>query len=144
MEAEETIKQGQQAEDQKPQGFVKKQGYLNGTHKLTNASIDAILSERTTALAGSEDKILVNAVFGINKGQAEYIQLNVADKYGKEIAHVRFDTPEAGWKFAYIMSSDGNISYFFPAVAKVFRNDEFRAMCVNFARIFESYNENTK
>lgn len=144
MESTEQIKQGQQAEEQKPQGFVKKVGFVTGTHIITNTSIDAILSERATVLAGVMEKVSVKAVFGIREGVADYIQYNVNDKNGKTIAHVRYDNPKDGWKFDYIMSGESRIHYLFAPVAQVFRNDEFRAMCVNFACIFDSYNENTK
>lgn len=138
MESNETIKQ--------EFGFVRKPGMINDTERITNASIDRILSQAAMGLSGLTEKITVSAAYTIIKTSQKVgsIQFNVSDENGKSFAFVRYGKGDAGWMLEYMMSGDSRIHYLFASIAEVFRNDTFADMCCRFGEVFESYELNTR
>lgn len=127
-------------------GFIRKPGIISDTENITNASIDKILSETATGLAGVTEPITVCATFIANKKteNSEAMQFNVSDKAGKKVASVRYGKQDELWRLEYMMSGDGRIHYLLPSIANVFRNDSFDSMCRRFGEVFDSYNADTR
>lgn len=138
METNETTKQAF--------GFIRKPGIISDTENITNGSIDKILSETATGLAGVMERVNIRASFitGKKADNSEAMQFNVSDKAGKTVANVRYGKHDEGWAFEYMMSGDGRIHWLLPSIANVFREDSFDSMCRRFGEVFESYNADTK
>lgn len=138
MESNQTIKQ--------ESGFIQKPGVLSDTEHITNGSIDKILSERATGLAGVMERVNIRASFitGKKTENGDAMQFNVSDKAGKTVANVRYGKHDEGWTFEYMMSGDGRIHWLLPSIANVFREDSFDSMCRRFGEVFESYNADTR
>lgn len=138
MESNETNKQAF--------GFIRKPGIISDTENITNSSIDKILSDTATGLAGVMERVNIRASFITSKKteNGEAMQFNVSDKAGKTVANVRYGKNDEGWAFEYMMSGDGRIHWLLPSIANVFREDSFDSMCRRFGEVFESYNADTR